>query len=403
MKILLLGSGELGREFTIEAIKHGHNVVAVDSYAGAPAMGLANFFHVGNMQDEDFLREIVEMENPDAIVPEIEAINTDYLTILEEKGTNIVPSAKAVSLTMNRDGIRDFVKTLGVKTSNFEYAETLEEYVAKTECFDYPFIVKPCMSSSGKGQSVVKYLDASYYAFDYAIKNSRGESKKIIIEEFINFDFEITLLAYKSGKTFFCCDPIMHFQKNGDYHWSSQNTGVDFSIDPVTLLAMESTVELIVNKFGGDGLFGAEFFIKRNHATNRQEFYFSEISPRPHDTGLVTLISQNMSEFELHLRAITGLPTTKEDVISYGGCSATINVPLEFSSGTFDNELFSKLLTSTMSNTHEYFSGMKFILFGKTEARAGRRMGVILGKNLEMCLLLQEAASRHMFNAITVP
>ncbi|RUM90809.1 MAG: phosphoribosylglycinamide formyltransferase 2 [Thermovibrio sp.] len=299
-KILLLGSGELGKEFTIEAMRLGIEVVAVDSYQGAPAHQVAHRYYVVDMKDGKQLRNIVYREKPDFIVPEIEAIDTDMLIELEKEGFNVVPCAKATKITMDRIGIRRLAaEELGLKTSKYRFAETYEEYKRAVEELGFPVVVKPVMSSSGKGQSLVKSEEELEKAFKYAKENARGKGNALIIEEFINFDFEITLLTVrtKNQGTLFC-EPIGHRQVEGDYHESWQPQ----SMSEVALSKAKEMAKKVTDALGGYGIFGCEFFVKGDTV------WFSEVSPRPHDTGMVTMASQNMSEFEIHLRAILGLP-----------------------------------------------------------------------------------------------
>lgn len=297
--LMLLGSGELGREFTIAAKRLGCRVIACDRYDDAPAMQLADAREVFPMLDGVQLRAAVEKHRPDYIVPEIEAIDTATLAELEQEGWHVVPSAKAVQLTMNRDGIRDFAaKELGLTTSRYLFAETREEAIAAASTVGLPAVVKPVMSSSGKGQSVARTEEELGAAFDYAVANMRGDRPRVIVEEFIAFDYEITLLtvATKDGVLF--CPPIGHRQELGDYRESWQPAPMAEAV----LRSAEEQAAKVVTALGGHGIFGVEFFVAGEKAI------FSELSPRPHDTGMVTLIGQNPNEFELHLRAILGLP-----------------------------------------------------------------------------------------------
>ena len=295
--LMLLGSGELGREFAIAAKRLGCRVIACDRYDDAPAMQVCDAREIFSMLDGAALRAAVEKHRPDFLVPEIEAIDTTMLSILEGEGWHIVPSAKAVQLTMNRDGIRDFAANeLGLTTSRFIFAETREEAMAAG--VGLPAVVKPVMSSSGKGQSVARTEAELGTAFDYAVANMRGERPMVIVEQFIDFDYEITLLtvATKGGVLF--CPPIGHHQEAGDYRESWQPAPMDVAV----LASAQEQAAKVVTALGGYGLFGVEFFIAGEKAI------FSELSPRPHDTGMVTLIGQSPNEFELHLRAILGLP-----------------------------------------------------------------------------------------------
>ncbi|MBL0914510.1 MAG: formate-dependent phosphoribosylglycinamide formyltransferase, partial [Sphingopyxis sp.] len=298
-KILLLGSGELGREFVISAKRLGCHVIACDSYEGAPAMQVADQFEVFSMLDGEALRATIEKHRPDHIVPEVEAIRTEILAEVEAEGFHVVPSARAAQLTMNRDAIRDLAASeLGLKTSTFEYATTREELAAAASRIGFPLVVKPVMSSSGKGQSTVKDAAGIDAAWDYAAAGMRGDRLRVIAEAFIDFDYEITLLTvrHKDGVAF--CPPIGHRQERGDYRESWQPA----AMSDAALRSAEEMATKVVDALGGHGIFGVEFFVKGD------EVIFSELSPRPHDTGMVTLISQELSEFDLHARAILGLP-----------------------------------------------------------------------------------------------
>ena len=297
--LMLLGSGELGREFTIAAKRLGCRVIACDRYDDAPAMQLADAREVFPMLDGAALRAAVEKHRPDYIVPEIEAIDTATLGELEREGWHVVPSAKAVQLTMNRDGIRDFAaKELGLTTSRYQFAETREEAIAAAATVGLPAVVKPVMSSSGKGQSVARNEEELGSAFDYAVANMRGDRPRVIVEEFIDFDFEITLLTVSTKDGVLFCPPIGHRQESGDYRESWQPVPMAAEV----LASAQDQSAKVVTALGGHGIFGVEFFIAGDRAI------FSELSPRPHDTGMVTLIGQSPNEFELHLRAILGLP-----------------------------------------------------------------------------------------------
>src|SRR3954453_1067116 len=298
--LMLLGSGELGREFAIAAKRLGCRMIACDRYANAPAMQIADASEVFPMLDGKALRAAVEKHKPDVIVPEIEAIDTATLTELENEGWRVVPSAKAVQLTMNRDGIRDFAaRELGLITSNYRFAESRDEAIAAAEAVGLPCVVKPVMSSSGKGQRVAKDAEDLGNAWDYAVANMRGDRPRVIVEELIAFDSEITLLtvATKDGVIF--CPPVGHRQEAGDYRESWQPA----AIPQEALQSARFQARKVVEALGGHGIFGVEFFVRGDQAI------FSELSPRPHDTGMVTLISQFPNEFELHLRALLELPS----------------------------------------------------------------------------------------------
>ena len=360
-KILLLGSGELGKEFVIAAKRKGQYVIACDKYAGAPAMQVADEYEVFDMLDGDALDAAVKKHQPDLIVPEIEAIRTERLYGYEKEGIQVVPSARAVNYTMNRKAIRDLAaKELKLKTAKYFYATTFNELKEASEKIGFPCVVKPLMSSSGKGQSVVKSADDLEHAWHYGMEGSRGDVKELIIEEFIRFDSEITLLTVtqKNGPTLFCA-PIGHVQKGGDYRESWQPA----VIDPKHLKEAEMMAEKVTNALTGAGIWGVEFFL-----SNKEGVYFSELSPRPHDTGMVTMAdTQNLNEFELHLRAVLGLPIPaihQERV----GASAVI------------------LATEASDKAPEY-KGMENVLsadytrlriFGKPTTRPNRRMGVVL-------------------------
>jgi phosphoribosylglycinamide formyltransferase 2 len=297
--LMLLGSGELGREFTIAAKRLGCRIIACDRYANAPAMQMADAFEVFSMLDGASLRAAVEKHRPDFIVPEIEAIDTDTLSELESEGWHVVPSAKAVKLTMNRDGIRDFAaRELGLVTSRYRFAESREQAIAAAAEVGLPCVVKPVMSSSGKGQSTAATEEEVGTAWDYAVAKMRGDRPRIIVEEFIRFDSEITLLTIATRDGVLYCAPIGHRQEYGDYRESWQPAAIPSG----ALESAQVQAKRVVEALGGRGIFGVEFFIRG------EEAIFSELSPRPHDTGMVTLISQYPNEFELHLRAILGLP-----------------------------------------------------------------------------------------------
>jgi phosphoribosylglycinamide formyltransferase 2 len=321
--ILLLGSGELGREFVISAKRLGARVVACDSYADAPAMQVADAAEVFSMLDGDALRAAIVKHQPDLIVPEIEAIRTEILGEIEAQGQHVVvPSARATMLTMNRDAIRDVAaRELGVRTSRYTYAEALEAAVAAGADIGYPCVVKPVMSSSGKGQSVVRDSADMAAAWDYAVGAMRGDRVRVIVEEFIAFDYEITLLTIRTrgrnggeGAEVLFCPPIGHRQERGDYQESWQPTPMKAE----HIAAAQDMARRVVDNLGGYGLFGVEFFV------TAEEVIFSELSPRPHDTGMVTLISQHLSEFDLHARAVLGLPIPAEIVMAAPAAASAV-------------------------------------------------------------------------------
>lgn len=370
-KVLLCGSGELGKEVAIELQRYGVEVIAVDRYPNAPAMQVAHRSYVVSMLDGKALREIVERERPNYIVPEIEAIATDTLVELEKEGFNVIPTARAAKLTMNREGIRRLAaEELKLPTSPYRFAETEQEYSSALEAIGFPCVVKPIMSSSGKGQSTVRTASQAAAAWEYAQAGGRAGRGKVIVEGFVDFDFEITLLTLRhSGGTAFC-EPIGHHQVDGDYRESWQP-------QPMSAVALERSKEIakaITDNLGGRGIFGVELFIKGD------KVYFSEVSPRPHDTGLVTLISQELSEFALHARAILGLPVPQ--VIQFGpSASAALVVD-----GDTDRMTFSGL-DAALS---EPFTQLR--LFGKPEVRGHRRMGVTLARGGS----IEDARSRAM-------
>lgn len=360
-KILLLGSGELGKEFVISAKRLGQYVIACDSYENAPAMQVADEFEVFNMLDGDRLVEVVKKYNPDLIVPEIEAIRTECLYDFEKQGIKVVPSAKAVNYTMNRRAIRDLAaKELGLKTAKYFYAKSFDELVEAAKEIGFPCVVKPLMSSSGKGQSLVKSEDELKHAWDYGCNGSRGDIKELIIEEFIKFDSEITLLTVtqKNGNTLFC-QPIGHVQKNGDYRESFQPA----HISEEHLAEAKRMAELITKALTGEGIWGVEFFLSHENGV-----YFSELSPRPHDTGMVTLAgTQNLNEFELHCRAVLGLPIP--EISQYRmGASAVVLSPI-----VKDEEPIYEGLEKVCNN-----KDTDVRIFGKKATKLNRRLAVVL-------------------------
>lgn len=358
-RILLLGSGELGKEFVIAAQRLGQYVIAVDNYENAPAMQVAQEFEVINMLDGDALDRIVDKHNPDYIVPEIEAIRTERFYDYERQGIKVIPSAKAANYTMNRKAIRDLAAvTLGVKTAPFAYADSLEKLVIAAKNIGFPSVVKPLMSSSGKGQSTVHKIDDLEKAWTYAQEGARGDAAEVIIEGFIHFDYEITLLTVtqNNGKTLFC-PPIGHRQEDGDYRESWQPAPMS---DTVLGQAQEMAKKITL-ALGGPGIWGVEFFIAGT------EVYFSELSPRPHDTGMVTLAqTQNLNEFELHLRAILGLPIGGINLLAPGASA----VVLAQKNGTMPE------YEGLANITKLPYADIR--IFGKPSTRPNRRMGVIL-------------------------
>ena len=359
-KILLLGSGELGKEFVIAAKRKGLYVVACDRYANAPAMQVADECEIFSMLDGDALDRVVAKHQPDIIVPEIEAIRTERLFEYEKQGVQVVPSARAVNYTMNRRAIRDLAaRELGVRTARYGYAKTFDEMLAHSREIGFPCVVKPLMSSSGHGQCYVYKEEDLETAFHEAMEGSRGDVKEVIIEEFIHFDSEFTLLTVtqKNGPTLFC-PPIGHVQKGGDYRESWQ----PYCLPEASLKAAQEMAEKVTGALTGAGLWGVEFFL-----TKEGEVIFSELSPRPHDTGMVTLShSTNLSEFELHLRAVLGLPIHSIK-LEHAGASAVVMSDKECH-GALEYNLADVLAEE---NT-------RVRIFGKPEAHVGRRMGVVL-------------------------
>ncbi|MCF2515109.1 formate-dependent phosphoribosylglycinamide formyltransferase [Sphingomonas sp. G124] len=378
--LMLLGSGELGREFAIAAKRLGCRVIACDRYDDAPAMQVADAREVFPMLDGAALRAAVEKHRPDYIVPEIEAIDTATLGDLEREGWHVVPSAKAVQLTMNRDGIRDFAANeLGLITSRFLFAETREEAIAAASTIGLPAVVKPVMSSSGKGQSVARTADELGTAFDYAVANMRGDRPRVIVEEFIAFDYEITLLTVSTRDGVLFCPPIGHRQESGDYRESWQPAPMNDAV----LKSAEDQAARVVTALGGHGIFGVEFFIAGDRAI------FSELSPRPHDTGMVTLIGQSPNEFELHLRAILGLPIP---AIELAGPAASAVILADRESHDFG---FSGVAEALAQG--EPGNPVDLRLFAKPNTLKNRRMGVALARadSLEEATALAvEAAGR---------
>ena len=362
-KILLLGSGELGKEFVIAAQRLGQTVIACDKYAGAPAMQVADGYEVFDMLDGEALAAAVKKHNPDLIVPEIEAIRTERLYEFEQEGITVVPSARAVNFTMNRKAIRDLAaKELGLKTAKYFYAKSFEELKEAAEKIGYPCVIKPLMSSSGKGQSVARSAEDLEHSWQYGCEGSRGDIMELIVEEFIAFDSEITLLTVTqhNGETLFC-PPIGHVQKGGDYRESFQMP----EISEEHLKEAQRMAAAVTKALTGAGIWGVEFFLSHENGV-----YFSELSPRPHDTGMVTLAgTQNLSEFELHARAVLGLPIP-EITFERIGASAVI-LAEEASALEPDYEGVEAALAEHPCTDIR--------LFGKPTARKNRRMGVMVG------------------------
>lgn len=359
-RVLLCGSGELGKEVVIELQRLGVEVIAVDRYADAPAMQVAHRSHVIDMLDGAALRAVIEREQPHFIVPEIEAIATATLVELEGEGYTVVPTARAAQLTMNREGIRRLAaEELGLPTSPYHFADTYEDYAAAAEALGYPCVVKPIMSSSGKGQSLLRSADELQAAWQYAQEGGRAGKGRVIVEGFVDFDYEITLLTVRHvGGTAFCA-PVGHRQVKGDYHESWQPQ----AMSDKALAESERVARAVTEALGGRGLFGVELFVKGD------QVWFSEVSPRPHDTGLVTLISQDLSEFALHARAILGLPIPT--IRQFGpSASAVILVDGESCQTAFAN------LGAALAEPDTALR-----LFGKPEVKGQRRMGVALARD----------------------
>jgi phosphoribosylglycinamide formyltransferase 2 len=363
-KVLLCGSGELGKELAIELQRYGVEVIACDRYANAPAMQVADRSYTFSMLDGDELRRVIELEKPDYVVPEIEAIATDTLVALESEGVNVVPTARAAQLTMNREGIRCLAaEELGIPTSPYKFANTKAEFDAAILEVGMPCVVKPIMSSSGKGQSVVKSASDIDHAWQYAQEGGRAGGGKVIVEGFVNFEYEITLLTIRhiDGTSF--CLPIGHRQENGDYQESWQPQ----PMSNAALAKSKEVAEKVTTALGGRGVFGVELFIKGD------EVYFSEVSPRPHDTGMVTMISQDLSQFALHARAILGLPIPN---IQQRGPSASAVILVKGESKQLSFGNLAKALSQPDTQLR---------LFGKPEVTGTRRMGVTLatGDNIQ--------------------
>ncbi|WP_421280622.1 formate-dependent phosphoribosylglycinamide formyltransferase [Aeromonas veronii] len=359
-RALLLGSGELGKEVAIELQRFGIEVIAADRYPNAPAMQVAHKAHVLDMLDGNALRALVAEVKPDLIIPEIEAIATDTLAALEQEGVKVVPNARATQLTMNREGIRRLAaETLGLPTSPYRFAQSKEEFVAAVEAIGLPCVVKPVMSSSGKGQSVLRDLAKLDESWTYAQEGGRAGRGKVIVEGFVPFEYEITLLTVRAVDGIHFCEPIGHRQEDGDYRESWQPQ----VMSELALARSKEVAAKVVEALGGYGLFGVELFIKGD------EVWFSEVSPRPHDTGMVTLISQDLSEFALHVRAILGLPV---GTITQYGPSASAVVLREGHSQNIRYQGIGEALALV--------PGAQLRLFGKPEIAGRRRLGVALAR-----------------------
>lgn len=362
-KVLLLGSGELGKEVAIAAQRLGCEVIALDRYANAPAMQVADRSYEVSMLDGAKLQAIIETEKPDYIVPEIEAIATQTLLDLEQQGFNVVPNAKAAHLTMNREGIRTLVaETLGLPTSNYVFTDDKDGFIAAVDNIGFPCIVKPIMSSSGKGQSMLRTNADIDKAWDYAQDGGRAGAGKVIVEGVIDFDYEITLLTIRSIHGTHFCEPIGHRQADGDYRESWQPQ----AMSTLALERAQAIAQQVTDALGGRGLFGVELFIKGD------DVYFSEVSPRPHDTGMVTLISQDLSEFALHVRAFLGLPIPH---ISFYGPSASVALLVAGESSQVSFSGVSEALSQPQTELY---------LFGKPAVSGQRRMGVALARGVDI-------------------
>ena len=356
-KALLLGSGELGKEVAIELQRYGVEVIACDKYANAPAMQIAHRSYVFNMLDGAALREVIEKEKPDHIIPEIEAIATDVLVELEKEGYNVTPTARAARLTMNREGIRRLAaEELGITTSPYKFAETEEEFRKAIDEIGLPCVVKPIMSSSGHGQSTIKSADQIDAAWHEAQAGGRAGAGRVIVEGFVDFDYEITMLTVRSVAGTVCCPPVGHIQVNGDYRYSWQPQ----PMSDKSLASAKEIAKKVTDALGGYGIFGVELFVKGD------EVIFSEVSPRPHDTGMVTMISQELSEFGLHARALLGLPVNE---IRFYGPSASRAIVVEGDTDKIEMCHLERVLEEP---------GVQMRIFGKPEIKGHRRMGVIL-------------------------
>ncbi len=369
-KVVLCGSGELGKEIAIELERYGVNVVAVDKYANAPAMQVAQSSHVLSMLDGDALAKMIEEENPDLVIPEVEAIATQKLIELEKKGYTVIPTAKATYLTMNREGIRRLAaEELGIPTSKYEFAQTEDEFNAAVERIGFPCVVKPVMSSSGHGQSVVRDESQVAEAWKISQEGGRAGGGKVIVEGFVDFDYEITLLTVRhcAGTTFL--KPVGHHQVDGDYRESWQPQGMSAAAEKKA----QEIAGKITDALGGYGIFGVELFVKG------EDVIFSEVSPRPHDTGMVTMISQDMSEFALHARAVLGLPVPE---VRFYGPSASKAIVVEGNTTEYEFQNVDKVLEEP---------GVQVRFFGKPEIRGHRRVGVILATDETVEKALQKA------------
>lgn len=376
-KALLLGSGELGKEVAIELQRLGVEVVACDRYPDAPAMQVANRFHVLNMLDADELTKVIEEEKPDHIIPEVEAIATPALVALEKKGFHVTPTAHATLLTMNREGIRRLAaEELGIKTSPYRFASTFEEFKAAVREIGTPCVVKPIMSSSGHGQSVIKAPSQAEQAWHISQEGGRAGAGRVIVEGFVDFDYEITMLTVRSISGTNFCQPVGHIQKDGDYRYSWQPQ----AMSEAAITKAHDIAKKVTDALGGYGIFGVEMFVKG------EDVIFSEVSPRPHDTGMVTMISQDLSEFALHARALMGLPVPE---IKFYGPSVSKAIVVE---GDTNRVLFSDVDKALEE------PGTQIRIFGKPEVCGHRRMAVILAtdKDVESAMAKADRAAAKL-------
>jgi len=364
IKLLLLGSGELGKELVIEAQRIGCEVIAVDKYENAPAMQVADKYFVIDMSNKLLLKDLINDVRPDFVIPEIESLSIEALKELEKEGVKIVPNARTVEMTMNRDKIRDLAYSdLNIRTAKYRYVFNLDSLKSNALNIGFPLIIKPLMSSSGKGQNIVRKEDDLENSWNEALKNSRGKVKGVIIEEYINFNYEFTLLTVRTykGENIFC-EPIGHEQKNGDYQCSWQPIHMNASI----INEAKEITNKILDNLNGSGLYGVEFFVCG------EDLIFSELSPRPHDTGMVTLMSQNINEFELHLRALLNLPIPDVQIISPAATRVLI------SGNDYQNFAFYGIHQALE------IQNSKVLIFGKPKAKKGRRMGVTLARGKDV-------------------
>ncbi|MGX9461767.1 formate-dependent phosphoribosylglycinamide formyltransferase [Shewanella sp. A14] len=370
IKAMLLGCGELGKEVAIELQRYGIEVIGVDRYPKAPAMQIAHRFHVINMLDAKALKDVIELEKPDLVIPEIEAIATQALIELEQQGLHVVPTANAAKLTMDREGIRRLAaETLAVPTSKYYFCDTQAEFEQAVSDIGIPCVVKPVMSSSGKGQSVIKSTDTIQQAWAYAQEGGRAGKGRVIVEAFIPFDYEITLLTISAVNGIHFCEPIGHRQEDGDYRESWQPQ----AMSAVVLQKAQAMSQKVVEALGGYGLFGVELFVKGD------DVYFSEVSPRPHDTGLVTLMSQDLSEFALHVRAILGLPIS--NIVQHGPSASAVIL----AEGTSTNIRYQGMAAALAP------ADTQLRLFGKPDIDGRRRLGVALARDSSVEQAIEKA------------